>query len=269
MTIGFGILSWRGYDSLERSLQSYEDADLFSLFDECKVFLPEAQPAGIDLVERYKIPYEATSTNLGILGGFKHLAESLTSEFVLLSENDYLLIESRDEAKAQLARAVNALADGQAHVWRFRHRFHPGQTWHIHKAHAYWPPDRASVAQKMMAGLRRAIRPQKAQRIVGWAVFGNEAPEKLARDLIKKTTAGDYLISSRCLPWANNVFLIRRDFFLNTIIPAAEAAVGGRLVNGFPSLETEMNRGYWRNGNFTTGVSTGLFTHERMNDRGY
>ena len=40
-SVGMGILSWRGYKSLSNTLQSYQEADLFSLFDEVLVFLPD------------------------------------------------------------------------------------------------------------------------------------------------------------------------------------------------------------------------------------
>jgi len=37
-------------------------------------------------------------------------------------------------------------------------------------------------------------------------------------------------VRSRCVPWCNNVFMVRREFFLETIIAESEAAIRGRLA---------------------------------------
>jgi hypothetical protein len=70
---------------------------------------------------------------------------------------------------------------------------------------------------------------------------------------IRLTPEGDYLVRSRCVPWCNNVFMVRREFFLETIIAESEAAIRGRLVKGFPAIETEINRRFWRKGDFWRG----------------
>ena len=74
--IGFGVLSWRGYDSLANSLESYERQRLLDLFDEKVLFLPEAGLRGIELARRYGLQEKTTPNNLGILGGFKALASA-------------------------------------------------------------------------------------------------------------------------------------------------------------------------------------------------
>lgn len=269
MRIGFGILSWHGYDSLALALESYRREDLFGLFDETLLFLPEITPEGIDLARRFGVPAQGNAQNLGILGGFKALASAMSADILLLAENDYPLIESRAEAARQIAIAVHHLAEERAHVWRFRHRIHPGQRFQIDKAERFWPRAAATLPARAMAQARRLARPLKARRLAGWTAMIRDDADRQFPHLVRRTADGDLLVSSRCLPWANNVFMVRRDFFLGTIIPAAEAAVGGRLVNGFPSIETELNRGFWRRGNFWIGVGRGLFTHERQNDRGY
>ena len=269
MSIGFGILSWRGYASLNRALETYRDANLFDLFTRTILFLPEMEDAGIDIANRFGIDYAGSPNNLGILGGFKALAQTLDAEILVLAENDYMLIESRTEVERQLAIARQHIADGSAHVWRLRHRWLPGETWGIKKIEKFWPKPDASLSECRSAMWRRMVRPLKAQRLIGWNVFLDEFAEKRFPNLIRRTDEGDLLVSCRCLPWANNVFMIRRDFFLNEVIPAAEAAIRGRLVNGFPSIETELNRGWWRKQDYWIGVGKGLFTHRRLADRGY
>ena len=47
--------------------------------------------------------------NLGILGGFKALAESLTTDMILLVENDCPLITNLQDAKAQIEHGYDLL----------------------------------------------------------------------------------------------------------------------------------------------------------------
>lgn len=269
LPVGFGVLSWRGYESLAAALESYAAADLFSLFAENVLFLPEAQPEGSALARRYGLKEISTPDNLGILGGFKALAQAMASPILLLAENDYPLIEPREEAARQLRIAADYLARGEAHVWRFRHRLRPGQGLDRLKSERYWPREGASAGRRLSAALLRILRPGKAARLSGWTALTHENAERLFPGEIRRTPEGDALVHSRSLPWCNNVFMVRRDFFLKTVIPAAEFDVRGRLVNGFPSIETEINRRYWRRGDFWTGVGRGLFTHARREYRGY
>ena len=269
VSLGFGVLSWKGHASLARALETYRAAGLLDLFDRTLLFLPEMDPQGVALAARFGLPYAGSERNLGILGGFKALARALEADVLVLAENDYPLIESREEARRQLAFAHAALESRQAQVWRLRHRARPGQTWAIRKAEAYWPRPEASAAARVQAALRRSLRPAKARRMSGWTIFYDDrAADRFPKD-VRLTPEGAFLVSSRVLPWANNVFMIRRDFFLDVVLPAAERSIGGRLVNGFPSIETELNRGWWRAQDFWIGQDRGLFTHERADDRGY
>lgn len=269
-TIGIGILSWKGYDSLEATLKSYRDANLFKYFDEQLLFLPEIDERGIAIAKKFGIPYKGSETNLGVLGGNKALAEAMKSDYILLLENDYRLIESEHEVKVQLDRALQALSNGHADIWRFRHRSKPGDVWHIWKTERYWPRDDASGGSKFMAALRRIFRPGKAKRKIGNTVFFYDDADRRFPKYISKTAAGDFIVSSAVLNWANNAVFINRRFFLETIIPAALARKTKRLINKFPTIETELNSRWWRKQRFKIGISNpGLFTHMRMGDRGY
>lgn len=269
-TIGLGILSWRGYTSLRAELESYRAQDLFSLFDENFIFLPEIEPEGVALAHEFGLTFAGSDKNLGILGGFQALAQNMTSDYVLLCENDYGLIESLTSARDQIERGRAALQRKEAVVWRFRHRRQPGDIWAIKKGLRYWPSAEASFAKKLMAGIRRWVRPDKAARLKWYAAFIYDDPDQRFPDVVRRTGAGDFLVRSDVLNWSNNPFLIERKFFLDTVIPAARAQVGGRLVNGFPTIETELNRGWWRAQKFWIGLANpGLFSHARYGDRGY
>ena len=54
-----------------------------------------------------------------------------------------------------------------------------------------------------------------------------------------------------------------RRWFLDELIPFAEAHPTLRTVNKFPDLEKELNCRWWRAKHFRVGVAPGLFKHTR------
>jgi hypothetical protein len=256
--LGLGVLSWRGYDSLRASLESYQREDLFSLFDEALLFLPEMTADGLALANAFELPYEGARANLGILGGFKALASAMSADVLLLLENDCPLIEPRAEAARQLDLARRVVWDGEAVVFRMRHVAHPGQKF------ATLEKYRRYHGEGRLPALRRRLRPGKARRLAGTAVYAEAEPEAKFPELISRKPEGWLSVSAACLPWTNQSVLVRRDFYLGTIIAEAEAHPSGRTVNGFPDVEKEWNRPRWRESGWRIGVDRGLFTHERV-----
>jgi hypothetical protein len=251
-------LSWGGLESLRASLDSYAREGLLSLFDEALLFLPEMTADGAAVANAYGLAYEGSRANLGILGGFKALASTMTSRLVLLLENDCPLIEPRGEAVRQLDLAARAVTSGEVVVFRMRHVAHPGQKF------ATLDKYRRLHGPGVLPALRRGLRPGKARRLAGTAVYAEAAPEARFPDLIERTPEGWLSVSSACLPWTNQSVLVARDFYLGTIIAEAEAHPSRRLVNGFPDIEKEWNGPCWRMSGWRIGVDRGLFTHERM-----
>ena len=72
------------------------------------------------------------------------------------------------------------------------------------------------------------------------------------------------------MPWTNQSILVNRDFFLNKIIPLARSVKTNRHANNLPNLEIELNKTpKWRESGWKIACGPGLFTHERVGDRGY
>ena len=88
-----GILSWNGYDSLLNSLKSYEKNGLSKLTNHKYICLPEYKTEGIEIAKSFSYEPILIKQNLGILGGFKALAEKMPLGPILLLENDLPLIE--------------------------------------------------------------------------------------------------------------------------------------------------------------------------------
>ena len=92
LPFAIGILSWKGYDSLENSLFSYKKYGLSNMTDQKFVCLPEYSDEGVKIAEKYNYKPILVNQNLGILGGFKLLAENMPQGPILLLENDLELI---------------------------------------------------------------------------------------------------------------------------------------------------------------------------------
>ena len=257
-TLGLGVLSWGGLHSLRASLESYRVEDLFSLFDEALVFLPAMTAEGAALANEFELPYEGSAANLGALGGFKALAAAMTSEVLLLLENDCPLVEPRAEAARQLAFACRAVARDEVAAFRMRSIAAPGEPFPALAAY------RLLHGRGLLPGLRRALMPAEARRLAGLAVHVEPAPEQRFPERIARTEEGWLSVSADAMPWTNQSIVVRRDFYLGVIVAEAEARPGRRRVNGFPDIETAWNSARWRGSGWRIGVDKGLFTHARL-----
>ncbi len=265
-SVGLGILSWRGHRSLDAAMASYQRADFFSLFDDCMIYLPDPDHDVQDVAAKYPLRIEKNTENLGILVGMEEIAKRLRTDYIFFTENDCPLLEPRAEAERQIMISLSLLASGQAKMARMRHVKKFGETFNIiDKYYRYFPnPD------TVIAKLRRLFRPEKAHRLSGAAIYGNAAPaEKFPKNI---TDVGDgfYLVDAAVMPWTNQSIMIERDFFLKTILPYCKSIPLGRNINGFRSIEIELNRSkFWTKSGWKIVCGPGLLTHQRANDRGY
>jgi len=265
-TIGLGVLSWRGSASLRHSLQSYQDADFFSLFDQSMVFLPDPDTQVLHTASEFEITVEQSAKNFGILSGMEQLASRLSTDYILLTENDCPLIEPRGEVKRQLQKALELLQSGQADLARMRHVKHPGELFNtLDKYRRYFPQK-----DSLPAILRRWLRPTKARRLCGTAIYAEADPDKKFPNYIQSAGAGFFLVDAKVMPWTNQSVFIDRKFFLKTIISYAKTVPFTRGANGFPALEIELNRSqFWTSSGWKIACGPGLLTHKRLEDRGY
>lgn len=254
---GIGILSWRAHEGLGAILDGYGKAGLWDHFDERLIWFQEQNDEDRALAFGHNLPFDGTHDNQGILGGFRNLATAMQSEVLLLLENDLPLIESPGETARQIDMATEMLVSGAAEVVRLRHREKPGQKFDTLGKYRRYHGDGAAAL------LRRSLRPGKAKRLAGTAIYDENDPAAKFPSLIKPFGADGLLVSAAALPWTNQSIMVRRDFFLNTIIAHAEAHPSARRVNGFPDIEKEWNTPKWRKSGWWIGAVPGLFTHER------
>ena len=127
LSFSIGILSWKGYDSLENSLYSYKKNGLSYMTNHKYLCLPEYTDEGIKIAKKYNYKPILAKENLGILGGFKKLAEEMPKGPILLLENDLELIENKKETFSQLQKSISILYDHGVIQVRLRSRKNPGE----------------------------------------------------------------------------------------------------------------------------------------------
>ncbi|MEQ8655807.1 MAG: hypothetical protein RIC24_00685 [Hyphomicrobiales bacterium] len=268
--LGLGVLSWKAPETLAVTLQSHRDGGLPDLFDEQLVLLQESDETSRGVVDRFGYHAHNIDDNKGILGGFDALAATMASEVILITENDFPLVEQSEVVSAQIKRAFELIEEDEADIVLLRSRDKPGSPFDIGDKYPRYFPGTDATLRAQLAGLaRRTLRPGKARRLRARSTcIAHDAP-KIAPFAIADLGAGFHLTNSQFLPWTNNPFMVRRSFFIDTLLAFAKAAPTKRRVNGFKNLEIELNCEWWRKSQFRIVHAPGLFTHGRVGDRGY
>ena len=263
LPLSIGILSWRGYESLNNSLLSYKKNGLNSLTDHKYICLPGYTQKGIDLSEKFGYRPILFKQNIGILNGFKELAKKMPQGPLLLLENDLPLIESKKETFDQLSQSIKLLYKDKVSQIRLRSIKEPGEPFHgIDKYNRYW---KANIFSK----IRRVFRPLKARKLIGTSVYVEDKPHLKHPKHIFHLSNGFYSLSTKVINWSNLAILVDKKFFLDVIIKEAENTERNNKVNGFKNIEIELNKPWWREQTWKIIISPGLFTHIRLSDRGY
>ena len=263
LNFSIGILSWKGYDSLLNSLISYEKNGLSNLTNRKYICLPEYTNEGVSIAKKFNYEPILIRKNIGILGGFKTLAEKMPKGPLLLLENDLELIENHNTTYKQIKKSLEFIARPKVIQIRLRSRSNPGEPFvGLKKYKQYWSDD-------LMSRIKRFIRPNKADRLIGTSTYFLKNPEKRHPEKIQKLSDGFYLVPSSVLNWANFAILVDRDQYLDVVIRRAEATRTTKLTNGFKNIEIELNSLWWRKEEFEIIVAPGLFSHNRLSYRGY
>ena len=263
LSFSIGILSWKGYDSLENSLYSYKKNGLSNMTKHKFVCLPEYKEEGIKIAEKYDYKPILIKKNLGILGGFKKLAKEMPKGPILLLENDLELVENKKETYSQLQKSINLLNKHQVIQVRLRSRKIPGEPFvGLRKYKSYW-------SDNIISKTKRILRPFKAERLIGTSIYYHKEPHKIHPNIVKQIDNSFYLVTSSVLNWANLAILVDRDIYLETIIKKAEQTKSKKNINGFKNIEIELNNSWWRTNQFKIVIAPGLFKHNRLSHRGY
>jgi hypothetical protein len=259
-------MSWKSPKTLAATLETYAERNLFSYFDEVLVLFQEISDRDKEIATKYNLKYISTNSNIGIYGGMRLLAESVRSDYVLMLENDCILIEPEDTVKIQLEIAATRLTQNQVDVYRMRHRWQPGEKFDTIEKYKRYHPD-IDEGFNFKKFLRKTLRPNKYKKLIGTAPYVHDDPKGYLYDqYIQKQPEGDFIIDSACLPWTNQSVICSRKWLIETILYYVEIHPSRRTVRGFQDVEKSLNCKWWQEQHFKIGLGLGLFSHKRLDE---
>jgi hypothetical protein len=275
-TVGVGILSWKSHKTLEKSLESYEKVGFKELFDEVKIIFQEISEEDKLLAQKYGYDYVGTEKNLGIQNGHKLIHDNLSTDYVLVLENDNPIIVDRKTLEERLSQSIKHLENGNIDVMRLRHRWNFGEGFSLEKYTEYYEVQKlhekysaeaikSNIVSPIIKAIKRFLRPEKAIRIAGYSLYFEKEPEKVFPLYIKEIDKEFYSVDSSILTWTNQSAFLKRKFY-GELLDYAYSNPSSRTANKFPDLEKPLNSKWWRDQNYKIGVSEGLFTHNRFDD---
>jgi len=276
ITIGVGILSWKSHRTLERSLESYQKIGLKNHFDEVKIIFQEITEDDKKLAEKYGYDYVGTENNLGIQYGHKLIYDNISTDYVLVLENDNPIIVDEETLKERILKSVEHIENGNIDVMRLRHRWNFGEGFSLEKYIEYYNIQKlhekyssedipSSFFISLKKTMKRFFRADKLLRIAGYSLYFEKEPEKVFPKYIKKIDDEIFSVSSNILTWTNQSAFLKRKFY-GKLIDYAYSNPSSRTSNNFQDLEKSLNCKWWRNQNYKIGVSEGIFTHNRFDD---
>ena len=253
--VSLSILTWKAPDTLCRTLQSLEP--LRELFHERIVICQESDPREISLAIQYGYRPISIPHNVGIQERLTLAVEKSFSELVLVLENDCNYIGG-ESGKAQLEECLSLFKEHRIDVIKLGEL----PAYPRKKYLKYWG-DKFPPKISFLGMLRRGEANVYKGEVLALPKFDpNRMPE------LEKLSDHLFVTSSKYTVWTNNAFMVRKNFFLDRLLPFARSNPTSRLVNGLPDLEhainSPRNRNWWRKSDFRIGlVKPGLFGHRR------
>ena len=263
MSFGVCFLSWKSHKTLEQSLRIFSSSVDINLLDDAVIYFQEICDEDRFLADKYGFRYKGNISNVGILEGMNEAVSCVNSDIVLYLECDCLITKDKKNSDLILRTSFDAINKEYIDVMRLRSLSFPGDDYTPCKHLRYWKGK--DGYDPLINKIRRFLRPNKAQKLIGESCLVHDNPELIFPDYIKNIDNKYYKISSEFINWTNQSIMFRKKWFLETIIPFARANLSSRSVNGFPDLEKELNCKWWRSKKFKIGwTQDGLFTHNRL-----
>ena len=238
LPISICILSWNNRISLSNSLKSYKKNGLLDITDDVTILFQQVSKEDVDLANRYGVKYIGEKNNIGIGKGIIKLLENTKHQHVLFLEQDFELLENKENTYYQLSKGLEFIKKGY-HVVRYRHRKKPGyplfSLMHKGKELEYYDDWHKVTSPHLLESIH-------------WLDPAESFPDKIQKD-------GDFFITtSRWANWTNNPFLLNKEFYLKTLTPFA-----GEGVHFERNIAP-----WWVQQNFKIAQGEGLFTHNDL-----
>ena len=202
LPISIGILAWNSGQVLVDTLTTYYNNGLLGMVNDVTILFQEVSDQDEQIANHFSIPYIGLNENIGIGKAFKLLTKNAQTNYVLILEHDWNLIENETTTYDRLTNSINFLESG-LDVVRLRCRKDPG---YPHFSFQY-----KGRELEYYDDWHECTSPHLLDSI-HWCEPDIEFPE-----YIKKT--GDmFYTTSRYGNWTNNPCLYKKEFSSNELI---------------------------------------------------
>jgi hypothetical protein len=235
LPISIGILAWHSGQVLVDTLTTYYENGLFDMVNDVTILFQEVTPQDIQIATHFGLDFIGLQKNIGIGQAFIRLTESAQSDYVMVLEHDWNLIENKETTYERLESGLELLG-GSVDVVRYRHREHPGNP-HFSfrnkgKELTYYDDEIECTSPHLLDSLH-------------WCDPKKEFPQHIGQ-------FGEYFLAgSRYGNWTNNPCLYRKQFYLDIVRPFAGEGI---------SLEGNISK-WWAQQRYSVAHGEGLFKH--------
>jgi len=235
LPISIGILAWNSGQVLVDTLTTYYNNGLLDMVNDVTILFQEVSEEDIKIASHFGIDCIGLQQNIGIGKGFKRLTENAQTDYVLILEHDWNLVEDKETTYKRLESSYNAIENG-LDVVRLRHRTNPG---YPHFSFQY-----RGRELEYYDDWHELTSPHLLDS-VHWC-----EPDVRFPDQIQKSEDMFYT-TSRYGNWTNNPCLYKKQFYLDTIEPFMGEGI---------DLERKIAY-WWPRQDFKVGHNEGLFKH--------
>jgi hypothetical protein len=235
LPISIGILAWNSGQVLVDTLTTYYNNGLLDMVNDVTILFQEVSEEDIKIASHFGIDCIGLHQNIGIGKGFKRLTENAQTDYVLILEHDWNLVEDKETTYKTLESSYKAIENG-LDVVRLRHRTNPG---YPHFSFQY-----RGRELEYYDDWHELTSPHLLDS-VHWC-----EPDVKFPDQIQKSEDMFYT-TSRYGNWTNNPCLYKKQFYLDTIEPFMGEGIDLERKIAF----------WWPRQDFKVGHNEGLFKH--------
>jgi hypothetical protein len=235
LPISIGILSWHSGQVLVDTLTTYHNNGLFDMVNDVTILFQEVNQQDVQIATHFGLDFIGLQKNIGIGQAFIKLTENAQSDYVLVLEHDWNLIEDTETTYNTLKKSYQAIETGMD-VVRLRHRKNPGNP---HFSFRYQGQELTYYDDNSQCTSPHLLDS------VHWC-----EPDIEFSDYIKKSE-DMFWTTSRYGNWTNNPCLYKKQFYLDTVKQFAGDGI---------ALEGNIAK-WWAESTFKVGHNEGLFMH--------
>ena len=239
--ITIGILSWKSYETLKNTLESYKKNNLLNMVNSV-IFFQEISDKDIAIANEYNIKYIGSETNIGIEGAIIELVNNITTKYFIFAENDFELVHNEHETREILEETIQLLENNDVKVVKLRDRRNPGEP--LFSKTAFNPADKDFLWKLEV-------------------LHFVENPEEIFPTVYEIINYKHkwYKCSNKDNVWSNNIFITKTDWLKNEIVDIIKTSVNN--TKDYMRLESIM-RTNTRIQPYNVAAGIGLFTHNRL-----